>query len=329
MADKDHLKLLTTGAKNWNVWREDNPWIKPDFTGATLIGGELQGANLLRADFSQANLTGANLSEAILNRANFTGCILRGVKLGGANLSQAVLTGADLREAIFGWTLFANNDLSAVIGLQTCLHEGPSTLGIDTLYKSGGVIPEAFLRGCGVPEGFITYARSLVGKAIDFYSCFISYSHEDKSFARRLHDQLQSRGIRCWLDEHQLLPGHDIYDEVDRGIRLWDKVLLCCSKDSLSSWWVDKEISTAFDKEQKLWKERSKKTLALIPLNLDGYLLSGQWQSGKAHPIMDRLAADFTGWETDNAKFEHEFERLVKALRADGSDREAPPTPKL
>ena len=41
---------------------------------------------------------------------------------------------------------------------------------------------------------------------------------------------LQSGGIRCWLDERQLLPGDDIYDMVDRGIRLWDKVLLCCSE---------------------------------------------------------------------------------------------------
>jgi hypothetical protein len=29
-----------------------------------------------------------------------------------------------------------------------------------------------------------------------------------------------------------MLPGDDIYEQVDRGIRLWDKVLLCCSRHS-------------------------------------------------------------------------------------------------
>jgi hypothetical protein len=163
---------------------------------------------------------------------------LRGVHLIGTDLSGANLSGANLSEASIGGTVFGDIDLSVAKGLGSVLHRGPSTVGIDTLYKSKGNIPESFLRGCGVPEEFINYSRSLVGKAIEFYSCFISYSHADKSFARRLHDGLQGRGIRCWLDEHQLLPGQDIYDEIDRGIRLWDKVLLCCSKSSLSSWWI-------------------------------------------------------------------------------------------
>jgi hypothetical protein len=84
----------------------------------------------------------------------------------------------------------------------------------------------------GLPDEFIAYIRLMVGRAIEFYSCFISYSHEDKLFARRLHDALQGRGVRCWLDEKQMLPGDDIYEQVDRGIRLWDKVLLCCSRHS-------------------------------------------------------------------------------------------------
>ena len=52
------------------------------------------------------------------------------------------------------------------------------------------------------------------------FDAFISYSHEDKVFARELHGHLQARGIRCWLDEKQLLPGDNIYGKVEEG-RPW------------------------------------------------------------------------------------------------------------
>jgi hypothetical protein len=180
-----------------------------------------------------------------------------------------------------------------------------------------------------VPEELIRYLPSFLNQPIQFYSCFISYSHEDKAFARLLHDRLQGQGIRCWLDEHQLLPGDDLHDRVDQGIRLWDKVLLCATKSSLTSWWVDGEINRAFQKEAQIMKERQKKALALIPLNLDGSLFSADYQSGKKAEITSRVAANFVGWEKDHALFDRELEKVIRALRTDDAGREKPPPPKL
>ena len=298
-----------------------------------LIASDLRVANLSEAHLSRAHLSRAHLSQAILSKVDLRWTDLRWTDLSGAYLSEAdlsgaLLGGANLSGSRIGWTVFANNDLSDVKGLETVGHDGPSTVGVDTLFKSRGQISQVFLRGCGLPEDFITYVPSLTDRAIEFYSCFISYSHADQSFARRLHDALQGRGIRCWLDEHQLLPGHDIYAEVDRGVRLWDKVLLCCSKDSLTSWWVDNEINSAFEKEQQLMKARGEKVLALIPLDLDGYVFGDEWKNGKAGQVRSRLAADFKGWKRSHKKFEAAFERLVKALRTDEGREPAPP-PKL
>jgi uncharacterized protein YjbI with pentapeptide repeats len=262
---------------------------------ADLRAAQLQEANLDGADLSAANLTGANLSDADLGAVNFWG---------------AVLKGADFTNARFRFTLLAYVELGDVKGLDSVRHEGPSTIGVDTLVRSGGQIPESFLRACGLSDEFIEQNQSLIARSERLCSCFISYTHTDSSFAHRLHDQLQVRGIRCWLDEKNLKPGDRILDRINDAIGVYDKIILCCSRESLNSWWVKDEVRKAHERERKLGFD------IIVPVNLDGYLLKG-WEDGLAADVRSRVAADFTDWKHDNKKFEEQFERVLRTLRTE------------
>jgi len=123
----------------------------------------------------------------------------RAAQLGGAVLSRTELMGTNLASAQLARTVFADVDLSRALGLEDTKHFAPSTVGIDTIFKSKGKIPEAFLRGCGVPEEFIAYIGSIVERPIEYYSCFISYSTKDQEFADPLYADLQAKGVRCWF----------------------------------------------------------------------------------------------------------------------------------
>jgi hypothetical protein len=130
-------------------------------------------------------------------------------------------------------------------------------------------------------------------------------------------------------EEHLLPPDDDPHEGIGRGIRFWDKVLLCASKSSLTSWWVDGEINRVLQKEAQIMKERGKKVLALIPLNLDGILFSADYQSGKKAEITSRIAANFVRRQKDHALFDRELEKVIRALRTGEGDREKPPPAKL
>jgi hypothetical protein len=92
---------------------------------------------------------------------------------------------------------------------------------------------------------------------------------------------------------------------------------------------VDSEINRAFQKEAQITQKRRNKVLALIPLNLDGFLFSADYQSGKKPEIISRVAANFVGWGTDNRLFDAEMKKVIRALRVDAGGREKPPPPKL
>ena len=58
MADEEHLKVLRQGAEAWNAWRRDNPNVRPDLSGAFLIGAHFFEANPSEANLAMASLMG-------------------------------------------------------------------------------------------------------------------------------------------------------------------------------------------------------------------------------------------------------------------------------
>ncbi len=324
MANQEHLDILKQGVQVWNQWRKEHPEVQPDFTWAYLKGADFSGADLCQANLNFANLSGANfnyadLSRATLIKANFdvatlVNAILNGAILIEANLSRTQfyhtdLSCADLSQAHMWDTKFGDVDLRTVKGLDTLEHSFPSTIGIDTIYRSGGNIPEAFLKGAGVDDTFISYIRSLVGKAIEYYSCFISYSSKDDALARRLYADLQSNNVRCWFAPEDLKWGERIRTGIDEAIRLHDKLLLVLSKSSVASGWVEREVKTA------LAKERKEKSTVLFPVRVDRAIFESpfDWATEIRH---ERNIGDFTQWKNHDA-YEKAFARLLRDLKAE------------
>jgi uncharacterized protein YjbI with pentapeptide repeats len=282
-----------------------------DFEKTKLKGAKLGGANLYRASFNRADLQYASLGDTDLFRANLSNTNLRGADLGFANLKEANLSNADFEGAIIGGTIFGDVDLSKAKNLDKVNHRSPSTIGIDTIVSSHGNIPDAFLRGAGVPETIIEYMRSLVNaiKPIEYYPCFISYSSKDEAFAERLHADLQSKNVRCWFAREDLKIGDKFRMRIDESIRLYDKLLLILSEHSVASPWVEKEVETAFSKENKTGK------LVLFPIKLDNTVMETE-QAWAADIQRTRHIGDFTRWK-EYDEYQKGLNRLLRDLKQD------------
>jgi hypothetical protein len=281
--------------------------------GAILSRTDLLGADLSNADLKRADLGGANLTSARLIHAS-----LRGAMLGAANLRLANMTKTDLRGAICGSTMFADIDLSRAVGLNAVQHVGPSSIGIDTIYKSQGQIPDQFLRRAGVPEEIIKIAWSIrSGPPIQWHSCFISYSTRDEDFARRLHSRMREANMRVWFAPEDLAGGKKLHEQLFSAIQVNDKLLLVLSTHSMQSEWVMTEIHKARDVEKK---EKRRK---LFPIRLIDYETLRAWtcfdaDSGKdlAVEVREYFIPDFSHWK-DHGAFEAAFKKLQADLKSE------------
>lgn len=281
-------------------------------SGADLSEADLKRAIFIRSDLSSADLNSADCQRAdfrwaYLIRARFNGTNLSGANLIEANLTKAELKHANISEAFVAWSCFGDNDLSETVGLNAVKHFGPSTIGVDTIYRSKGIIPEEFLRGAGVPRHFISYTGYLNEKAFKHNSCFISFSGNDRDFIEKIGEDLQREGISCWYAPEEMKMGDEIRQQVDQLIRVQDKLLVVLSKFSIESPWIQKEVEAAIE------EERNRKRAVLFPVRLDNGRMDAEkdWLDDlqKTHPIYD-----FTAWQNWEAYFA-QFSHLVEDLK--------------
>jgi len=98
----------------------------------------------------------------------------------------------------------------------------------------------------------MTGAGAVDGKR---YRAFISYSHKDAAFARRLHQRLERyvlpkrlgagrRLAPIFKDRDELPAAHDLSAQVNAALEHSDCLIVVCSPDAATSIWVKREIET-------------------------------------------------------------------------------------
>lgn len=174
-----------------------------------------------------------------------------------------------------------------------------------------------YLLGAGLPDVFIDYLPALLGatQTIQFYSCFISYSHKDEEFAKRLHARLRVENLRVWFAPEDIEAGKKLHEQIDQAIRVYDKLLIVLSDNSLKSEWVMTEIRKARKSELK---EKRRK---LFPIRLVDFEAIKEWECfdaeiGKdlAVEVREYFIPDFSDWKDHNS-FESAFGKLLRSLK--------------
>jgi hypothetical protein len=110
--------------------------------------------------------------------------------------------------------------------------------------------------------------------------------------------------------------GDRIQDRIDQAIRVYDKLLLVLSRQSIGSNWVEREVQQEFRKEGES-PDRAAKPLVLFPIRLDNTI--EQARSQWARRIYEtRHVGDFSRWK-DHDQYQAALARLLRDLQAGGS----------
>jgi hypothetical protein len=80
-------------------------------------------------------------------------------------------------------------------------------------------------------------------------SIFLSHTHVDNSFVKRLADDLREAGATVWVDEAEMQVGDSLIEKIRSGIDAMDYLAVVLSPDSVASSWVRREVDIAMNQE--------------------------------------------------------------------------------
>jgi len=126
---------------------------------------------------------------------------------------------------------------------------------------------------------------------------FISHSHRDQAFVRRLAQDLDGNGLEVWYSEWEMKPGDSIAKKIGTGVLSCGYMIVVLSPHSVNSKWVEKELSVG------ITAHLAEKNVTLIPI-----LLRDCQFPATFHLLGDTIYADFRG-DYDGA-----LKRLIAAL---------------
>ena len=78
---------------------------------------------------------------------------------------------------------------------------------------------------------------------------FLCHSSKDKSFVRRLANELSQLSVHVWLDEWELQPGDSLHGVIGAALEKTAFVGVVISPNSIKSKWVQRELQAALARE--------------------------------------------------------------------------------
>jgi hypothetical protein len=92
------------------------------------------------------------------------------------------------------------------------------------------------------------------------YSVFISHTHSDKPFVRRIGADLAALGARVWIDEAEVNVGDSLIGRISAAIDQMEFLAVVLSPEAASSRWVQQEL------EQAMSQQLASKGVKVLPL---------------------------------------------------------------